>query len=125
MDAGVDFNELSNCTEAGATDVVTPWEVTTSSSRGVDYEKLIVRFGCSKITDSLLARFEKACKQPLHHLLRRGIFFSHRDLEVIITCVEQKKPFFMYTGRGPSSEALHLGHVIPFVFTKMCLAFLW
>ncbi|KAF5405701.1 Tryptophanyl-tRNA synthetase [Paragonimus heterotremus] len=118
MESEVDFNEFSNCTEAGATDVVTPWEVTTSSSRGVDYEKLIVRFGCSKITESLLSRFEKACKQPLHHLLRRGIFFSHRDLEFIITCVEQKKPFFMYTGRGPSSEALHLGHVIPFILTK-------
>jgi tryptophanyl-tRNA synthetase len=24
----------------------------------------------------------------------------------------------MYTGRGPSSDALHLGHTIPFSFTK-------
>jgi hypothetical protein len=24
----------------------------------------------------------------------------------------------MYTGRGPSSDALHLGHTIPFTFTK-------
>ncbi|KFM60278.1 Tryptophan--tRNA ligase, cytoplasmic, partial [Stegodyphus mimosarum] len=31
---------------------------------------------------------------------------------------EQKKPFFLYTGRGPSSSALHFGHLIPFVFTK-------
>jgi len=25
---------------------------------------------------------------------------------------------YLYTGRGPSSEALHLGHLIPFHFTK-------
>lgn len=24
----------------------------------------------------------------------------------------------MYTGRGPSTDALHLGHTIPFSFTK-------
>ncbi|VDN04106.1 unnamed protein product, partial [Onchocerca ochengi] len=32
--------------------------------------------------------------------------------------MEQKKPIFIYTGRGPSSGSLHLGHLIPFVFTK-------
>jgi len=31
---------------------------------------------------------------------------------------EGGKPFYLYTGRGPSSEALHLGHMIPFIFTK-------
>ncbi|CAH8608754.1 unnamed protein product [Dicrocoelium dendriticum] len=99
-------------------DVVTPWEVTTTSNRGVDYDKLIVRFGCSRLSPELLTRFELACKQPLHHFLRRGIFFSHRDLEFIVSLVEQRKPFFMYTGRGPSSDSLHLGHVVPFVLTK-------
>lgn len=24
----------------------------------------------------------------------------------------------MYTGRGPSSESLHIGHAVPFIFTK-------
>lgn len=27
-------------------------------------------------------------------------------------------PFYLYTGRGPSSEALHLGHMISFLFNK-------
>ena len=31
---------------------------------------------------------------------------------------EQKKPFYLYTGRGPSSEAMHLGHLVPFIMTK-------
>lgn len=31
---------------------------------------------------------------------------------------EKGEKFYLYTGRGPSSEALHLGHLIPFMFTK-------
>lgn len=54
----------------------------------------------------------------MHHFLRRGVFFSHRELDLILDCYEQKKPFYLYTGRGPSSDALHLGHLIPFMFTK-------
>lgn len=39
-------------------------------------------------------------------------------MHTILTLYESKKPFFLYTGRGPSSEAMHLGHLIPFMFTK-------
>ena len=31
---------------------------------------------------------------------------------------EQGKPFYLYTGRGPSSESMHMGHLVPFVVTK-------
>ena len=40
------------------------------------------------------------------------------EFDQILTLYEQKKPFYLYTGRGPSSEAMHLGHLIPFIFTK-------
>ncbi|CAF0797314.1 unnamed protein product [Didymodactylos carnosus] len=40
------------------------------------------------------------------------------DLEQILTAYEQKTPFYLYTGRGPSSEAMHLGHLVPFIMTK-------
>jgi len=30
----------------------------------------------------------------------------------------EKKPFYLYTGRGPSIASLHLGHTIPFLFNK-------
>ena len=40
------------------------------------------------------------------------------EFDQILTLHEQKKPFYLYTGRGPSSEAMHLGHLIPFIFTK-------
>ena len=32
---------------------------------------------------------------------------------------EAGKKFYLYTGRGPSSESLHLGHSIPIHFTKL------
>ena len=53
-----------------------------------------------------------------HRFLRRNIFFSHRDLNKMLDLYEKGTKFYLYTGRGPSSEALHLGHLIPFHFTK-------
>ena len=44
--------------------------------------------------------------------------YHQRDMECILDAYEQRRPFFLYTGRGPSSEAMHLGHLIPFMFTK-------
>jgi len=99
-------------------DVVNPWNVVSKSQTGVDYDKLIKRFGSSKIDDELLDRFEKVTGHPVHHLLRRGIFFSHRDMHQILAMYEQGKPFYLYTGRGPSSSSMHLGHLIPFIITK-------
>ena len=37
---------------------------------------------------------------------------------MILDTVERGDKFFLYTGRGPSSEAMHLGHLTPFLFTK-------
>lgn len=99
-------------------DVVDPWNVVSSSKKGVDYDKLIDRFGCSKIDQSLLDRMEQVLGRPVHRFLRRGIFFSHRELHTILDLYEKGQQFYLYTGRGPSSEAMHLGHLIPFIMTK-------
>ncbi|KAL9179033.1 hypothetical protein ACHAXT_000075 [Thalassiosira profunda] len=83
----------------------------------------------------------------LHRFLRREIFFSHRDIERICELLEgwygvapppeddagsaaddaaapvewtepsSPCPIYLYTGRGPSSAAMHLGHLVPFLFT--------
>jgi len=83
----------------------------------------------------------------LHRFLRREIFFSHRDIEKICELLEKwygvspppmdgdhdvemtttttapankptsPCPIYLYTGRGPSSAAMHLGHLVPFLFT--------
>lgn len=66
----------------------------------------------------MLDRFEKVTGQKVHHLLRRQIFFSHRDMHLILNEYEAGRPFYLYTGRGPSSESMHLGHLIPFIVCK-------
>ncbi len=95
---------------------ITPWEVTSTS--GIDYLKLIKQFGCQPIDGALIRRFEQVTKVKAHPWLRRGIFFSHKDLDLILDAFERGEEIYLYTGRGPSSESLHLGHMIPFMFTK-------
>ena len=101
---------------------ITPWEVEGAVVDGkvqaIDYNNLLDQFGTKRIDATLLERFEKVTGHKPHILLRRGMFFSHRDLETILDKHEKGKPFFLYTGRGPSSESMHMGHMIPFTFTK-------
>jgi len=92
---------------------VSPWEV----EGNVDYEKLVKKFGCSLIDEQLLERIERVIGQRPHRLLRRGIFYSHRDLNILLDKYEAGEPFYLYTGRGPSSASMHLGHLVPFTFT--------
>ncbi|GBC09576.1 hypothetical protein RclHR1_00090010 [Rhizophagus clarus] len=96
---------------------VTPWDV-DGKGRAIDYDKLIKQFGTRPIDKELLERFERLTGKKLHIFLRRGLFFSHREFDRILDRYEQKKPFYIYTGRGPSNSSMHLGHMIPFVFCK-------
>ncbi|KAF8528238.1 tryptophanyl-tRNA synthetase [Hysterangium stoloniferum] len=103
--------------------VVTPWDVQGQVSEdgqqlAINYDKLVDQFGTRRIDSTLLERFEKLTGHRPHPLLRRGTFFSHRDLDRILDRFEKGKPFYLYTGRGPSSDSMHLGHMIPFTFTK-------
>lgn len=92
--------------------VVTPWEV-----RGkVDYERLIREFGTQPLTEELLQKMAKYTG-GLHLQLRRGLFFSHRDLDVVLDLYEKGIKFVLYTGRGPSGP-VHIGHLVPWIFTK-------
>ncbi|EAZ62899.1 Cytoplasmic tryptophanyl-tRNA synthetase [Scheffersomyces stipitis CBS 6054] len=101
---------------------VTPWEVegavVDGKAQGIDYDRLIQQFGTKAITGETLSRFQAVTGQEPHPFLKRGVFFSERDLTKILNLYEAGEPFFLYTGRGPSSDSMHLGHMIPFVFTK-------
>jgi tryptophanyl-tRNA synthetase len=97
-------------TEAGF--IVTPWEVKGE----VDYEKLIREFGTTGINEELIARVKKKIGE-IHPLLRRKVFFSHRDFDWILDRYESDESFFLYTGRGPSGHT-HLGHLVPWFFTE-------
>ncbi len=92
--------------------VVTPWEV----KGAVDYDRLITQFGTERITPEILERIRRRAGE-LHPMLRRGIFYSHRDLNWILDEVEKGHPFALYTGRGPSS-GIHIGHMLPWFFTR-------
>lgn len=89
-----------------------------NKAKAIDYTKLITKFGSKAITPELIARMEKLTGHKAHRFLRRGLFFSHRDFEQVLDMYENGTPFYLYTGRGPSSQSLHLGHLIPFQFTQ-------
>ncbi|KAK6129860.1 hypothetical protein DH2020_036378 [Rehmannia glutinosa] len=98
--------------------IVTPWEVAAEKGGKIDYDKLIDKFGCQRLDQSLIDRVARLTGRPPHVFLRRGVFFAHRDFSDVLDAYERGEKFYLYTGRGPSSEALHLGHLVPFMFTK-------
>ena len=91
---------------------VTPWEVEGS----VDYKRLIKEFGVQEIDEALLNRIKKYSKE-LHFMLRRKVFFAHRDLDWLFDEYNKGNKFFLYTGCGPSGP-IHLGHLQTWIFTK-------
>lgn len=96
---------------------VTPWEV----QEVVDYEKLIREFGVQKIDEEdreylKQLAYKKGIKE--HIFLRRELFFAHMDLKKVIQMHKENKSIFLYTGRASGSGEMHLGHLIPFQFTK-------
>lgn len=109
-------------TSSRSQQIVTPWEVVGEKGDdgevAINYDKLINDFGVSRISVALVKRIEKLTGKPVHHLIRRGVFFAHRDLDHILDLYEKDKKFYIYTGRGPSSENLHIGHIIPFSLCK-------
>jgi tryptophanyl-tRNA synthetase len=89
--------------------VVTPYEV-----RGrIDYVRLRELFGTQELTGELLERLRQRAGGELHPLLSRGIYYSHRDLGILLDRWDAGNPFFLYSGRGPSGP-LHVSHLVPF-----------
>ncbi|EKJ77183.1 hypothetical protein ACHAPM_003987 [Fusarium culmorum] len=102
---------------------INPWSVEGAQGENgevaaIDYDAICSKWKTSKIDHALLERFEQVTGKKPHRWLRRGLFFSHRDFDKILTKYEHGEPFFLYTGRGPSTGSLHLGHTIPLEFTK-------
>jgi tryptophanyl-tRNA synthetase len=92
--------------------IVTPWEV----SGEIDYDQIIKEFGIEPIDENLLMEMKEITKE-IHPFLTRKIFFAHRDFKWILDEYKKGNPFYLYTGRGPSGN-VHLGHVMPWLFTK-------
>ncbi|KAI0119301.1 tryptophanyl-tRNA synthetase [Daldinia grandis] len=102
---------------------VDPWNVAgevgeDGKVKAIDYKKLVEEFGTKLIDKEILERFERVTGHKPHRFLRRQIVFSERDLGIILDRYEKGEPFFLYTGRGPSSDSMHIGHTQIFDFCK-------
>jgi len=95
--------------------IVTPWEVSGDLEDKM-YIKLIERFGTQALSSDLIEKFRKLTGE-IHPLIKSQYFFSHRDLDWLLTKYENGDPFYLYTGRGPSG-LIHIGHILPWLFTK-------
>jgi tryptophanyl-tRNA synthetase len=113
----VNEDEIAMDTNVDEAQTVTPWAVSTSAGK-IDYDKVIDQFGCQRLDRPLIDRVQRLTSRAPHVFLRRNVFFAHRDFNEILDAFEKGEKFYLYTGRGPSSESLHLGHLIPFMFTK-------
>lgn len=82
----------------------------------VDYDAFARMSGLKLIDDELKQRIAKYTGTP-HFLIRRNIFYAHRDMGWLLDEYEKGNPFYLYTGRAPSGS-MHLGHLIPFMMLK-------
>jgi tryptophanyl-tRNA synthetase len=101
--------------------IVTHEKVESNDKTGLNYQTVVETFGCQLINDELLDKIRKVSNQPkLHSFFENDIFFAHRDLDKLMdNCLKHNSNnFYIYTGRGPSSPNLHLGHMIPFLSAK-------
>ena len=94
---------------------VTPYEV-EGSLEEEDYNRLMKEFGLNPLNQQIIERIKKHSKE-IHFMLRRGVFFAHRDLSWLLDEYEKGNKFFLYTGRGVSGKT-HIGHLVPWIFTK-------
>lgn len=103
--------------------VINPFEVSggvdeTGKALAIDFEKIVRDFGATPMSPEMLQRFERVTGKRPHRLMRRGMVSSHRDLDKILDRYERGEPFYLYTGRGPSSDSMHVGHAMPFELTR-------
>lgn len=108
----INKDEASNDTSDAQFFNVTPWEV----EGDIDYNKIIEKFGTKPISQEILEKVKKITGE-IHPMLRLQYFFSHRDFDWILDKCENGENFYLYTGRGPSGM-VHMGHLMPWIFTK-------
>jgi tryptophanyl-tRNA synthetase len=94
--------------------IITPHVV--SAKTKFNYNILIEQFGLKNITNELMTELKKFSGET-HHFIDRGIFYAHQDFDRVLAAKKAGKEIYIYTGRGPSAEALHLGHLVPMLFT--------
>ncbi|KAK5942319.1 tryptophan--tRNA ligase [Knufia obscura] len=109
--------------QMAADQVVNPFEVSggmdeAGKALAIDFDKIVRDFGATPMSPEILQRFERVTGKKPHRLMRRGMVSSHRDLDKMLDRYEKGEPFYLYTGRGPSSDSMHVGHAMPFELTR-------
>ncbi len=77
----------------------------------VDYNDVVKKFGISLIDDALRERIKKDAGEA-HFMIRRGLYFAHRDMNWLLDKYEKGEKFYVYTGIAPSGSMTiaHLPH---------------
>lgn len=77
--------------------IIDPW----GSGLLEDYEKIIKDFGLEIFDAKLFSNPNK--------LMRRGVVFAGRDLNIISNAIKSRKKYYVLSGIMPSNEKIHLG----------------
>jgi len=93
---------------------VTPWSVSgevaaDGTVKEIDYNKLVEQFGTKLIDDALLERFERVTGHKPHRMLRRGLVFSHRDLDLILDRYVQAR-ILLHLGKLTPTDMKRVSH---------------
>jgi tryptophanyl-tRNA synthetase len=67
-----------------------------------DYARIIKDFG--------LEEFKVELFPNPNRLMRRGVVFAGRDLNIISKCIKEKKPFYVLSGIMPTNDKIHFGN---------------
>jgi len=97
-------------------DEITPYKV--ASKGAIQYDVFREKWGLKSIDSPLIERIERITGKKVHTWIRRQIFYCHVDLDKFLDEYEKGTPCYLYTGRGPSSDSLHTGHLLPFRMTQ-------
>ena len=108
-------NPVTEITLEENTQVVNP--VTATCDTKFNYDLLIEQFGLMPIDSKFLDKMRDILGCEPHYLLRREIFYAHQDFDKILSAKAAGKEIYIYTGRGPSAQSMHAGHLIPMMFT--------
>jgi tryptophanyl-tRNA synthetase len=76
--------------------IIDPWGTKLPES----YEKIVKDFGLEKYSGSF--------PEP-NRLMRRGVVFAGRDMDIIAEAIKHNKPYYVLSGIMPSNEKIHLG----------------
>lgn len=77
--------------------IIDPW----GSELLEDYEKIVKDFGLEIFNIDLFPKPNR--------IMRRGVVFAGRDLNIISKCIKEKKRFYVLSGIMPSNEKIHFG----------------